>query len=333
MIASRIVTGFLALVGTVVFSNLAAAEGDLAYAREDGTELIFSPQDEKSFQIDIRHFAADSVSRVVYSGGTVEKKDDGTFHGEQAQESETGISSALILTVKGKPGDAKINFSAKGIQHYQTLQPLNLDGDYTLISETEILKRAEARFLKLDAKLNATYKPLKDSLSQEQQIALKTIQKAWIEYRDYMATGVERNPDENAPHNLAYWDEMGSQTATRLEFLSVYTGKGIAPGNTGEYEDFKGGVLKIAPLKSGLKFNIDVVRGPTYHLGNIEGVAKLNADKTKATWTDPNNAKCKVTITFSAGHIATVTAENTDEYTGARAYFDETYYKTSPKLK
>jgi hypothetical protein len=126
---------------------------------------------------------------------------------------------------------------------------------------------------------------------------------------------------------------MHSLTVTRVEFLDAFSGKNVKPGLSGEFFDYHGGTLTLTPKKQGLAFTFEVVRGPTAHLGNVEGVAKFNTDKSQALWIDPENKECKISFVFSEGRIAEVTEENTDDYHGARAYFAGTYYKVPAKTK
>lgn len=97
----------------------------------------------------------------------------------------------------------------------------------------------------------------------------------------------------------------------------------------GVYDDANGGTLTISDAgELTFAFEINVVRGPTAHLGELAGIAEIAGET--ATFVDTNEEAfidgnpCRLTFAFENGWIV-VTGENTQYYHGARAYFDGTY--------
>lgn len=317
----------------VFLSKSSADDGGLCYVRDDATEMIIHPQEENTRRVELRIYGAVEAGRIVYGGGDLHNESATEWKEETEQERPDGTHTARVLTLTGKIGAPTLKFSSKGVIHQTTFAPVDASGEYKLVTNKELTKRMEQRYIAADALLNQRYKAIMASLSETKGKELKTLQKGWIGHRDYMAGATERHGDEPAPHTLDYWDEMHEQTVTRVQFLNAFAGIGVKPGLTGEFRDFSGGTLTLSQKQNGLAFTFEVVRGPTFHLGNVEGVAKFNEDKSKATWVDSSNADCKIFFTFEEGRMTTVTEQNTSEYHGARAYFSGTYYKVVAATK
>ena len=322
-----------ALFGFLIGSHAKADDGPTAYVRGDDAEFVLQPESEGKINLDLRVFGTVEQGRVVYGGGDLSKAADDSWKEESEQEHPDGKHVARILLLTGRPGDATLRLKTTGVIGLISHAPIDASGEYKLVSTEELTRRAQKRYDAADALLNQRYKAVQAKFSETKSGELKALQKRWIESRDYKAAGVERRQDETAPHNLDYWDEMHSLTVTRVEFLDAFIGKNVEPGLVGEFFDYHGGTLTLTPKKQGLGFAFEVVRGPTAHLGNVEGVAKFNADKSQASWIDPEDKECKISFTFSESRIAEVTEENTDNYHGARAYFSGTYYKVPEARK
>ena len=323
----------LALFGLLMGPHAKADDGPMAYVRGDDAEFVLQPESEGKINLDLRVFGTVEQGRIVYGGGDLSKKADDSWKEESEQEHPDGKHAARVLVLTGKPGDETLHFKTSGVVGLISRALVDASGAYKKVPVEELTLRAQKRYDAADALLNQRYKSVQAKLSGKKSGELKALQKRWIESRDYKAAGVERRQDETAPHNLDYWDEMHSLTVTRVEFLDAFIGKNVEPGLAGEFFDYHGGTLTLTPKKQGLAFTFQVVRGPTAHLGDVEGVAKFNADKSQALWVDPENQECKISFTFADGRIAEVTEENTDQYHGARAYFAGTYYKVPEARK
>ena len=103
------------------------------------------------------------------------------------------------------------------------------------------------------------------------------------------------------------------------------------------YIDGFGGALTVSESDAKtLRLAFDVVRGPTAHTGKISTIASRAEDR--ATYTDAElpaeqrgEPPCEIRLVF-IGNRVEVSAENTQYYHGARAYFDGVYYKKAAKL-
>lgn len=186
---------------------------------------------------------------------------------------------------------------------------------------------AKSQWEAADAQLNAAYaRALKVDPGE-----LREKQRDWIAYRDFYAKDQPRqNGEGDVPFekSTAYWESMRDLTITRIAFLKAWVGTKArtGPGWTGQYEDFFGGTLRIWKTKDGVKFDIDVVRGPTFHTGNIDGIAGIQGEM--AVFRSEDSPPAVITLKRDSRGRIVVTEENTDAYHGARAYFQGLYFKT-----
>ena len=195
----------------------------------------------------------------------------------------------------------------------------------------------KADYQKADAELNRVYKAVCKEIGEEKAKALRDLERGWLGFRDGMAEArphFEGVDAKDPKQTTMYWEAMAELTRERTEFLRVYSGKGIAKGPAGDYFDCFGGEVELKEVAGGIAFKIEVARGPTAHIGEIEGVAVLKGDRAEFVEVlkaedkaDPNRKPCKLAFTFSEGHIVKIEGENTSYYHGARAFFDGTYYK------
>ena len=129
-----------------------------------------------------------------------------------------------------------------------------------------------------------------------------------------------------------YWESAWEMTESRLGFLDAYAGEGVTPGIAGVYIDGYGGIVQLEDLGGNkFKFRIEVVRGPTFHLGEItrtvqikSGFGKFVDDDDEAVF---DGKRCIIDFDFDANKLE-IKGKDTHFYHGARAYFDGTYFKT-----
>lgn len=203
------------------------------------------------------------------------------------------------------------------------------------------LERSRARFTKQDALLNTVYKSVIASLDKEGAAQLRKDEGDWLKYRDDMSGSApsfngQEEPDDPKT-SPAYWDMMEALTGERVEFLRAWTGRDVPPGLTGEYSDCHGGVLDLEETKSGIKFDLTAVRGPSAHNGEITGIIHIKGNTARFvqpidTTVSPPEPPCQLTFTFIAGHIVKVAQKGQDPDAGEGVYYDGAYYKTG-KLK
>ncbi len=197
------------------------------------------------------------------------------------------------------------------------------------------LKEAKAAFDKADANLNAAWEAVKKDYSASRFSALKEDQKAWVEYRDYTATspGFSGAPadDAKAKQSSEYFSTAATLTASRTAWLKGLIAKDTGTSLTGVWTDSYGGSMGIVEEDGKLNFSIEVVRGPTAHLGSIAGLAAWNdpigwfsdkgRDKTKEDETN-------LSFVLRDGKMQ-LTGANTSAYHGARANFDGDYVRVA----
>lgn len=196
------------------------------------------------------------------------------------------------------------------------------------------LKEAKAEFDKADRALNAAWESVKEELDESAFAALKVEQRSWVEYRDYtsLSPGFSGAPadEAKAKQSAEYFSTAASLTATRTAWLKGLIAKDSGDTVTGKWNDSYGGWLEVVEKDGKLHFTIEVVRGPTAHVGGLAGIAAWNTsigwysdkglDKTK---TEETNLSF---ILRDDGKLQ-LTGANTSHYHGARAYFDGDYVR------
>ena len=129
-------------------------------------------------------------------------------------------------------------------------------------------------FEKWDKELNQVYQKLKVELQQELFEIVREDQKGWVPYRDYMSElqrGYEGVSDEEAQLSLA-----AGLTESRVKWLRAWLGRDSESGFEGEYDDGFGGLLQIVKQGDDYFFALNVVRGPTFHVGDLQGKLRVN---------------------------------------------------------
>ena len=305
----------------------------LFYARDERTEIALSSDDKGGANFEFRVYGTVGKGRIVFHGGDLAKVADGTLHYElEAEDRKSAV------TVTGKPGDDSLRVDASGIEK-SSGGIADVNGSYRHLTIAETLERARRRYEAADSLLNVTYKGVRAELTPKRQSELRDAQRDWIAVRDARAEWAAHGADDSkvVPD---YWEELLSQTVTRLEFLKVYTGRNIPAGLSGSYDDFFGGSLDLELTKAGLRFSIDVVRGPSSHLGDISGLALRRNDRLFSykeripnDEQSPDRVPAELTFTLIDAHRVRVVGKNTDAHHGARAYFDGLYLKTGKLRK
>jgi len=196
-------------------------------------------------------------------------------------------------------------------------------------------QQAKAAFAKADKALNDAWAAAKAKLPEETFAKLKEDQKAWVEYRDYLArspmyTGAEGS-DELSLESPEYLEAAASLEQERTRWL-----KGLVrewdteEPLTGEWTDSYGGSVEVVEKDGKLHFIIECVRGPTSHIGGLAGIAVWN--RTIGWFSDKGRDPAKEEETnlsfILRDQKLEVIGANTSEYHGVRAYFDGEYVKT-----
>lgn len=215
-----------------------------------------------------------------------------------------------------------------------TLSALEAQEDKPLTLEQE-----KSAFRTADAALNNAYQKAKKTLGEWDFNELKEDQREWIEFRDgssLSAALVEDGSEfeEREEASVAYWRTMKFVTQTRTRIIEGWSNEsGRELVWEGEWADGYGGWLRIAKADDTktFRFDIEVVRGPSYHLGMLEGQARTNdsmAFFTDAGTDDKTKDDPETWLIFEkdfSGPRLKMQGINTDYYHGRRAYFSGNY--------
>ena len=197
-------------------------------------------------------------------------------------------------------------------------------------------RQARAAFEKADRALNEAWAAAKATLGESEFNKLKDDQKAWVEYRDYLArsplySGAE-GQDELSLDSPDYLSAAASITDERTAWLRGLVREwGADETLTGVWADSYGGSIEIVEKDGKLHFIVQCVRGPTSHTGGLAGSAVWNS--TIGWFSDKGREEGKEEETNIAfvldGRRLNLHGAGTSYYHGARAYFNGEYVKVS----
>lgn len=194
-------------------------------------------------------------------------------------------------------------------------------------------KAAKAVFDKADHALNEAWAAAKQALPESEFNKLKEEQRAWVDYRDYLArsplyTGTN-GQDELALDEPAYLEAAAGLEETRTEWLKALIHEWKDETLTGYWTDSYGGSIEVVEREGHLHFVVQCVRGPTSHVGGLAGSAVWNPNI--GWFSDKGLDKDKTDVTNLSFILRDkkleITGANTGFYHGARAYFDGSYVK------
>jgi uncharacterized protein YecT (DUF1311 family) len=194
-------------------------------------------------------------------------------------------------------------------------------------------KAAKTAFEKADRALNEAWAAARQKLPEAEFNKLKDEQRAWVEYRDYLArspmyTGASAQGELalDAPEYLEAAAGLAEERTTWLQGL-MHEWKDETL--TGHWTDSYGGSIDVVEREGHLHFVIQCVRGPTSHVGGLSGIAVWN---TSIGWYSDKGLDKDKTDETNLSFILRdkkleITGANTGYYHGARAYFDGSYVK------
>ncbi|TGK02028.1 DUF1311 domain-containing protein [Leptospira selangorensis] len=180
-----------------------------------------------------------------------------------------------------------------------------------------------------DNELNVTYKKIREGLSESQREDLKKLQVLWIGYRDGVCEGPMYASDESGIETIIC---KSGTTTERTKYLNHVWKFGTASKEgLGSYTDGFGGSLKLFRDKSNknIQFSFEVVRGPTAHLGEVNG-NWTPSKEGKWSWASTEGCKsedpdcCLLEFEYFQNRIE-VEEVSCSAYHGARAYFGGSY--------
>lgn len=197
------------------------------------------------------------------------------------------------------------------------------------------LAEAKAAFVKADRELNQAWSAAKAALSGRALAELTQSQRDWVEFRDYRAGYESEQAGQKDAKRSPTWHTTAAElTVSRAEWLRGRTEAAKQPLDTltGTWSDSYGGTMQLVQQDRRLLFGIEVVRGPTYHTGEVTGVASWN--ERIGWWSDkgvdPEKSEESNLAFVDREGLLEVIGANTSEYHGARAHFDGIYCKVGP---
>ena len=209
------------------------------------------------------------------------------------------------------------------------------------LEEKSPLAEAKKAHQIADSKMNRVYQATKRSIENWQFKKLKTDQREWLEYRDYRSEAARERMEmpelegSQKALELALWEMLAELTENRTRMIAAWKqagASGMVPW-AGLWTDGRGAWLRAAVDDSGrfLYFQIDVVRGPAAHIGEIVGKAGLN--DSLAFFTDKGAKEKEIGdpetwLVFERqfdGPQLEIKGVNTMFYHGVRAYFSGDY--------
>jgi uncharacterized protein YecT (DUF1311 family) len=206
------------------------------------------------------------------------------------------------------------------------------------LPEPKSLAEAKIDYEAVDRELNKAWTKTRKALGDHEFEKLREDQRSWIKFRDtaaLQAVPFELGdvPEGKEKETATYWSWLKSLTETRIDILRGLRGVGDPASLSGRYIDGYGGSLDIVQKDQQLFFTFMVVRGPSAHIGQINGSAKLN--QTVARFSDQESgekdkleAQGETWLTFiSERPWLRVMGTNTNYYHGARAHFDGHYIR------
>lgn len=189
-----------------------------------------------------------------------------------------------------------------------------------------------------DAALNAAYQRARALLPEELFIELRASQRIWLESRDvragYLASYLQGistvdTPKDDSPD---FWHARAVLTRGQADYLlgwvRAFDGSFAAENPwEGIWVDGNGGRLQILEVDDGaLVFDLEVVRGPTLHLGQIAGPGTTDGTTALFQQQVPNEAELAEILMTRQGAIVVLESRGPINYFhGARAYFDGSY--------
>lgn len=196
-------------------------------------------------------------------------------------------------------------------------------------------KEVKALYDKADHALNAAWAVAKEKLTAEEFNELKEDQRAWLEYRDYLARstsyagGGEQDENGLLRDSPAYLEAAAGLAKERTEWLRGLVAQWPDDSLTGIWNDSHGGWVTIVQQDGHLFFDAECARGHSIHLGSLLGVAVWNAPL--GWYSDKGEDKDKEEETnlcfIQRDKKLELVGAKTKYYHGARAYFDGSYIK------
>jgi len=206
----------------------------------------------------------------------------------------------------------------------------------------ECWKRA---FAERDRRLNTLYQKLRKNLPRPRSEDLLQNSREWVRLKTFAcatAASAGREPLAGlaildgrtpAPDNALWFECQYRVSGERLSYIqSAFQTEHLEGfADSGVYSDGLGGRMLLVRLRPDrLAFSVQVVRGPTAHIGRVDGAVDLNGNRGvfRADYElGGEKRSCRLIFELrEAKRVVHVSEQNSCEYfRGARAFFDGDY--------
>jgi uncharacterized protein YecT (DUF1311 family) len=231
------------------------------------------------------------------------------------------LATALMLCVQ--PGDLAGDEAESG----RTTAGDGEEGGQATAADRKAFEEA-------DQELNKAWKSVIAGMKGVPFQELKSDQLGWLRYRDRMATsplrlGVSSLSEEEIRNLKSYFSALVNLTRERTEWLRAVNRPLPAESLEGRWSDSYGGTVELVKGDvGGLRFIIEVYRGPASHTGFIAGKASwdggigIYSDRGK-----PNRSGEAIVVFVLRGERLEIRTQGTSEYEGNASYFDGAYVR------
>jgi len=154
-------------------------------------------------------------------------------------------------------------------------------------------------------------------------------QKNWTDWQVEFfsdASSKLRSASELSEEELATWTE---EIRRRTSWIHGLMDHRYQQDLTGFWNDGAGGYFSLVEQGDQIHFLASCTRGPTRHLGSIQGTAKRSGEKAVFTISEFDNEPTQLEFSFVQPWII-LKGTNTAPYHGNSAYFDGHYVKIAP---
>lgn len=193
----------------------------------------------------------------------------------------------------------------------------------------------QQQYTAADRRLNDVYQRLTSKLEAARKHEMREHSRRWIDYKEahcVEATGISHSLEPaQAKQHADYFACLYELTVARTAFLQQAFGReGVTTGVAGSYDDSFGGHL-VMHQGSGTQhtFRLEVVRGPTYHVGEVEGTVHWQGQKGVFVQTQEcgGTTPCCRLMFVQKPTLLALEEDHCEALRGVRAYFAGDYYK------
>jgi uncharacterized protein YecT (DUF1311 family) len=246
---------------------------------------------------------------------------------------DTGEGFAT-LELEGKPGAKRLRVS---LDPRSPRSPEKREREKApsfqnfVLSATSLEERQKKRFDALVTRCEKAFATMRAEVPAE-------ISREIQDPREWANNLRNESKDAMGVTDIEAWDRMVEGVRGRLLLLTVFGGRSLLPGLSGDYTDFQGGDLALRETTEGVWFSIEVVRGPTAHTGALGGLAKPKGNgryffrEVLSGERYDNDPPAEILLEVSPSGQLLVSESNAERFHGMRAHFNGAYQKVQPRI-